>query len=223
LLKSSTKLRIIIQITALDFKVKGESMHISDGVLSAPVWIGGYVVAAVISATTSRKMNAEDVPKVAVMTSVFFVASLIHIPIGPTSIHLILNGLAGIILGPLAFVSVLLGLFLQAILFQHGGITAIGANSVMMGVPALFAYSLFSLHKRFHFRANEVIFAGLAGASGVFLGTLILAMLLVTTGSEFIGVAKYAVLAHFPVMVIEAIISGFIVSFLIRVKPEILE
>lgn len=197
-------------------------MHISDGVLSAPVWIGGYMVSAFIVAASTRKMKPEDIPKMAVMTSVFFVASLIHIPIGPTSVHLILNGLVGIILGPMAFVSILLGLTLQALLFQHGGITTIGANSVMMGVPALLAYRLFNLRQRFHFRANEAIFAGFAGASGVFLGTLILAMLLVTTGSEFIGVAKYAALAHLPVMVIEAIMSGFIVLFIAKVRPEIL-
>lgn len=198
-------------------------MHISDGVLSAPVWIGGYVVTAVISATTSRKMNAEDVPKVAVMTSVFFVASLIHIPIGPTSIHLILNGLAGIILGPLAFVSVLLGLFLQAILFQHGGITTIGVNCLIMGIPALLASSMFNFHNYFHFKSKEIIFAAIAGGISVSLSTIFLAGFLVAAGNKFIGVAKYAALAHFPVIVIETIITAFIVSFLIKVKPGMLK
>ena len=197
-------------------------MHISDGVLSAPVWIGGYVISASIAAVTTRKMRSEDIPKTAVMTSIFFVASLIHVPLGPTSVHLLLNGLVGIILGPTAFVSILLGLILQALLFQHGGITTIGANSVMMGVPALLAYKIFNLHRRFHFKSNEAIFGAIAGATAVFGGTCILSALLVTTGSEFIGVAKYAALAHLPVMVIEAIIVGFVVSFLTKVKPEIL-
>ena len=93
----------------------------------------------------------------------------------------------------------------------------------MMGIPALLSSRIFSLHKRFRFRLSETIFAGVAGASGVFLGTLILTALLVTTGSEFIGVAKYAALAHLPIMIIEAIITGFVVSFLMKVKPEILE
>lgn len=162
-------------------------------------------------------------PKMAVMTSAFFVASLIHVPLGPTSVHLILNGLVGIILGPLSFISILVGLTLQTFLFQHGGITTIGANSMMMGVPALLSYRIFNLHKRFHFRLSETIFAAVAGTAGVFLGTLILATLLVTTGTEFIGVAKYAALAHLPVMIIEGIITGFVVSFLMKVKPEILE
>ena len=81
-------------------------MHISDGVLSAPVLIGGYVISASIAAVIIRKTKSEDIPKTAVMTSIFFVASLIHVPLGPTSAHLILNGLVGIILGPMAFVSI---------------------------------------------------------------------------------------------------------------------
>lgn len=198
-------------------------MHISDGVLSAPVWIGGYVVTVGIAAICAKKMKTEDMPRMAVMTSAFFVASLIHIPLGPTSIHLILNGLVGIILGPLSFISILTGLTLQAFLFQHGGITTIGANTIMMGIPALLAYKIFGLHKRFRFRLSETIFGAVAGASGVFLSTLILTALLVTTGSEFIGVAKYAALAHLPVIIIEGIITGFVVSFLMKIKPEILE
>lgn len=197
-------------------------MHISDGVLSAPVWVSGYAAAAGIIAASIKKIKVDNMPKVAVMTSAFFVASLIHVPLGPTSVHLILNGLVGIILGPAAFISIFVGLVLQAFLFQHGGITTIGINSIMMGTPALLAYKIFTLRNKFNFRRNEFIFGALAGGSGVFLGTLILALVLITTGSEFVGIAKYATLAHIPVMVIEATITGFIVSYLSMVKPEIL-
>jgi cobalt/nickel transport system permease protein len=62
-----------------------------------------------------------------------------------------------------------------------------------------------------------------AGASGIFIATFVLACLLVTTGAEFIGVAKYVVLAHLPVIIIEGIVSSFVTSFLLRVKPEILK
>mgnify|MGYP001092775997 CR=1 FL=1 len=197
-------------------------MHISDGVLSAPVCLGGYVAAAGIIAASIKKIKVDNMPRVAVMTSAFFIASLIHIPLGPTSVHLILNGLVGIILGPAAFISIFVGLVLQAFLFQHGGITTIGINAIIMGTPALLAYKLFNLRNKFNFRKNEFIFGALAGGSGVFLGTIILALVLITTGSEFMGVAKYAALAHVPIMVIEGIMTGFIASFLMKVKPEIL-
>jgi len=198
-------------------------MHISDGVLSAPIWMGGYAVSAAIVAVIIKKTQPEDIPKTAVMTSVFFVASLIHVPIGPTSVHLILNGLIGMILGPLAFVSIFLGLILQAILFQHGGLTSVGVNSLMMGLPALLAYRIFDLHKKRYFKSSVAIFGALAGGSAVFFATLLLGVFLVTTGDVFIGAAKIAALAHLPVIIVEAIITGFAVSFIRKVKPELLE
>ena len=197
-------------------------MHIADGVLSAPVWIGSLAVTAAITGISLKKMKTEDIPRISLMTSAFFIASLIHIPIGPTSVHLILNGLVGIILGPLAFVAILVGLILQALLFKHGGITTIGANAVMMGLPAIVAYYLFCLRKLFNFPASVGIFGALSGAAAVFLGVVLLALLLVTTGSEFIVVAKLAAVAHMPVMVIEGLIAAFVVTFLKKVKPEML-
>jgi len=198
-------------------------MHISDGVLSAPVCAGGYAAAAGIIALTLKRIKAENMPRVAITTSAFFVASLIHVPLGPTSVHLVLNGLVGVILGPAAFVSIFIGLLLQAILFQHGGITTLGVNAIMMGIPALVAYKLFNLRNKFNFKRGEFIFGVVAGICGVLLGVVILALALITTGSEFVGVAKYAAFVHIPVMIIEGVVTGFVVSFLMKVKPEMIE
>ena len=70
---------------------------------------------------TSAWLRA-NLPKVAVVTSSFFVASLVHLPLGPTSVHLLLPGIVGALLGPAAFLSITIGLFLQSILFQFGGL-----------------------------------------------------------------------------------------------------
>lgn len=198
-------------------------MHISDGVLPAQTWIGGYVVTGAITALCLRRSKAENIPKISVITAMFFVASLIHVPLGPTSVHLILNGLAGIVLGWAAYPSILVGLTLQALLFQHGGITTIGINTVNMGLPALVAYPLFGLRRRFPIRQGELVFGALAGFEGVLLGAVLLSLSLWTAGSEFSGVAKIAFLAHIPIMVIEAVICGVAAAFLKRVKPEVLE
>jgi cobalt/nickel transport system permease protein len=112
-------------------------MHISDGVLPLSVTIGGYAVSAAMAAWSAHRTDNEDLPKLAVMTAAFFVASLIHVPFGPTSVHLIIPGLTGALLGPSAFLSVGLGLLLQSLLFQFGGLTALGANALMVGLPAL--------------------------------------------------------------------------------------
>src|SRR3989337_1599163 len=96
-------------------------MHIADGILSAPVLAAGFGGTAILTAVTMRKMGHEEIPKVSVMSAVFFVVNLIHIPIGPTSIHFIMNGLVGVILGKRAFPAIMLGVILQAFLFGFWG------------------------------------------------------------------------------------------------------
>lgn len=197
-------------------------MHISEGVLSAPVLIAGLVGTAVIAAATMRKMDLEEIPKISVITSVFFVSSLIHVPIGVTSVHLILNGLVGVILGWRAFSAVLVGLILQAILFGHGGVTVIGVNALMMGGGALVGYLVWQQRHYFSLKRKELIFGALAGSTAVGVSGIILALALVTTGEAFHAVAKAVLLAHIPIMVIEAGVVGACTEFLSRVKPEIL-
>ena len=97
-------------------------MHISEGVLSPPVLVAGAALTAAGVAMGLRKMDNEKIPRVAVLTAAFFVASLIRVPLGPSSVHLILNGLLGLVLGWAAFPAILVGLALQAILFQFGGL-----------------------------------------------------------------------------------------------------
>lgn len=196
-------------------------MHISDGVLPLTVTVGGYLISAGLAAWSGRRATSEVLPKVAVVTSAFFVASLIHVPLGPTSAHLLMPGLAGALLGPVAFLSIGLGLLLQSLLFQFGGLTALGANALMMGVPAMACGWFFQKFKG-RTRLRQTIIGGLAGASGTVMAAVILAILLATGGEDFFGVAKIALLAHVPVIIIEGIVSGFTIAFLIRVKPALL-
>jgi cobalt/nickel transport system permease protein len=198
-------------------------MHISDGVLSNPVCIGGYVAAIGIASVCIRtKMQSQDLPKIAVITSVFFVASLINVPLGPTSVHLILPGLVGVALGAMAFPSIMLGLILQALLFQHGGLTTIGANSLMMGIPAMLAGFIFHQVRESNNRKMIIAAGAICGALGTMLAGIILAVLLLTAGENFLGVAKVALAAHVPVIIIETVITGAAVGFLLKVKPDLI-
>lgn len=196
-------------------------MHISDGVLPVSVTLATYAIAASAAAWSARNTNPESIPKTAVMTSAFFVASLVHVPLGPTSVHLLLPGLVGIMLGPSAFISILLGLFLQSILFQYGGLTALGANTVMMGFPALLAGWIFRLARGAGIK-RHILAGAFSGAIATALATIILALLLISAGEDFVAVAKLAFAAHLPVICVEAIISGFTVSFLFKVRPAFL-
>ena len=193
-------------------------MHISDGVLPISVTVGSYVASAAIVAWSVRRTRSEELPKLAVMTAAFFVASLVHVPLGPTSVHLVIPGLTGALLGLSAFLSIGLGLLLQSLLFQFGGLTALGANALMMGLPALACGWFFQKYKG-RTQLRQAVVGGLVGAFGTVLAALILAILLVTGGEDFFGVAKIALLAHVPVVIIEGVVTAFTIGFLARVKP----
>jgi len=190
-------------------------VHISDGVLAPEIWITGYVITAIILFFTLRKIKAEDIPKISIITSAFFIASLIHVPIGPTSAHLILNGLMGILLGVYAYPAVFIGLLLQALLFQHGGITTLGINTVDMGIPALIAYYIFKI-------SRNPITAGIACGFAVFLAVLLTSIVLMLSGTEFYETAILLFIAHIPIAVVEAVVSAFVVATLLKVKKEVI-
>ena len=82
-----------------------------------------------------KKMDYEAIPRVAILSAAFFVATLIHVPVGPVGLHLVLNGLMGLLLGWMAVPAILIALFLQALLFQFGGLTVLGVNTVTMALP----------------------------------------------------------------------------------------
>jgi len=198
-------------------------MHISEGVLSAPVLITGAALTAAGVGFGLKKMDYEKIPEVAVLSSAFFVASLIHIPVGPSSVHLVLNGLIGLLLGWSAFPAILVGLTLQAILFQFGGFTTLGVNTFNMAFPAIISFYLFHLFAGKSLEHSRLIFSGFfCGATSVLGSALLVALSLISTGEAFLPAAKLIVLAHIPVMSIEGIITAAVLSFLKKVKPELL-
>jgi len=198
-------------------------MHISEGVLSGPVLVTGAALTAVGCSIGLKKLDYDRVPQVAILTSAFFVASLIHVPIGPSSVHLVLNGLMGLLLGWSAFPAILIALFLQVLLFQFGGITSLGVNTFNMAFPAIICSYLFACAVKVR---NNLISMGAAfvcGFLGILLASLMVAISLVFTGDPFIGIAKLVVIAHLPVMIIEGLITLFSAGFLKKLKPELLE
>lgn len=197
-------------------------MHISEGILQGPTIAVGFAVAAVGAALTMRKMDLEEIPKISVITALFFVASLIKVPIGVASIHLILNGVAGIVLGKRAFAAIMIGIIFQAIIFGHGGIAVIGVNTAMMGTGALAAYAVWQFRHRFSFAKKELVFAFLGAATATIISGAILALALVSTGEEFLTNASIIFSMHIPIMIIEGIVAAFIVGFLLKAKPDIL-
>jgi cobalt/nickel transport system permease protein len=192
-------------------------------VLSPQVWVSGYAITGTLSTyIVAKKIDVSEIPKLSVITAAIFVASLIHIPVGPTSVHLVLSGLAGITLGLAAFPAIFVALTLQAFLFQHGGITTIGINTVIMGLPALAAYGVFAAGTRSNIKGKYAVFGGLAGGTAIVLGIALLSLCLLSTGEYLEYVVPYVILAHLPVVAIEAIVVGAFAQFMERVRPQLL-
>jgi cobalt/nickel transport system permease protein len=147
------------------------AVHISDGVLRPPWLLGGFVLAGVLAFLGAWRIRDEEIPRVALLTAAFFVASSLNVRVGPTSVHLLLNGLVGVVLGWRAALAIPVGLFLQAALVQHGGFSTLGVNSCILVLPALLAWQLFALLRRVPWVRRPWFRSGLVGTS-VLLWTL---------------------------------------------------
>jgi cobalt/nickel transport system permease protein len=196
-------------------------MHISDGVLSAPVLLSGAGLAVAGIALGLRRLDYEKLMSTAMLSSAFFVASLVHVPVGPSNAHLILNGLLGVLLGWAAFPAAFTALLLQAVLFQYGGITALGVNTVLMAGPAVLCSYLFSpwLLKSVVQRQVGAFCCGAASVAGA---ALLAALALSYSEDGFLRSAQILCLAHIPIMLADGVVTALIVGFMFRVRPEML-
>lgn len=197
-------------------------MHISEGVLSWQVLAAGGTLAVVGTTIGLKTLDHEKIPRTGMMAAAFFVASLVHVPIGPSNVHLILNGLVGVLLGWSAVPAILVALLLQAVMFQFGGITTLGVNTMIMAVPAVLCYYGF---KPFAQGSQQKVFIAsmVCGILAVLMGALLAAAALMFTEARFFEIAALLVTAHIPVMVIEGIVTGFAVVFLKQVKPALFD
>lgn len=196
-------------------------MHISEGVLSAPVLVSGMALTAAGTAIGLKKLDYDHIAKAGMLSAAFFVASLIHVPIGPSNVHLVLNGIVGLLLGWAAFPAILVALILQAVLFQFGGITTLGVNTIIMALPAVICSYAFGplIHKK---NPVAMIAAFACGSMAVLLGAVLVGLALMFTEKNFFEVSAIVVAAHLPVMIIEGIVTALCLAFLKKVQPELL-
>ncbi len=120
-------------------------MHIPDGVLSLPVWLPLDAIAlpavAYVARQASRNMEEKGIPLLGVMGAFVFAAQMINFPVGPgTSGHLVGAALLAVTLGPAAAALVMTAILMtQALVFQDGGVLALGANVINMAMAGVAA------------------------------------------------------------------------------------
>jgi len=196
------------------------AVHIADGLLAWPWLVAGGIIALSAVAIGLRGLDEKQIPRVGLLTAAFFVSSQIHIPLPilPISVHLLLNGLVGVLLRTHAPVAIAIGLAMQAAMFAHGGYAALGVNACVQLLPALAAGWCFPWlrHQVAPFAAGAI----LGGATAAL--TVLLHVLVLWLGGigDFRIVAGASFLAHLPVVAIEAILVGWSVRVLDRAKPD---
>lgn len=197
-------------------------MHIADGVLSAPTIAATVAGTAGLLAWSLKDVAEEEIPKISLTTGTFFAVSLISIPVGPSSIHPLMAGLMGVMLGRRAPLSFFIALLLQALLFQHGGLTSLGANTLMLAIPALIArqvYRRLSLTPML----KGMVTGGLATVLTVLLLVLVLAVSQPLFARGTFSLVRLLVIGHVPLVVMEAVLTGFALQLMTRARPDWLQ
>jgi cobalt/nickel transport system permease protein len=199
-------------------------MHLAEGVLNAPTLAACGALAAAAVAYGLHRLTERKLPLAALLGAAFFVAGTVHVPVGVGSVHLVLNGLAGLLLGWAVFPVVLVGLLLQAALFSFGGFAVLGANVLILATPGLVAHLLLRGQLRAGAsRARLAATGALAGVIGLGGAALIAGSLLAATGGRaFADLIALLVAAHLPVLAVDALIGALTVVLLARMLPGVL-
>jgi len=196
-------------------------MHISDGVLSLESTVVVSAISLIALVKAVKELKDEDISITAVASAMFFIASFIHIPFGVTQIHLILLGVIGILISWSSFVAIFVALLLQALLLGYGGIASLGVNLFVMAAPAVIVSYLYQT--KFVQNLNDKIKYFLVGFTGTFFATVFLTVILYFSKEEY----EYAAFTIFSVniitMIIEGIVSMFLLLFIKKVYPKILK
>jgi cobalt/nickel transport system permease protein len=221
-------------------------MHIPDGYLSPSTCATLYAASApfwyVACRRVQRLWNTQVVPLVSVFAAFSFVIMMFNLPLpGGTTGHAVGMGVAAIVLGPWAgMLAVSVALFVQAVFFGDGGITAIGANCFNMAITgSLVAYAVYrliatgaSLSSR-----RRVVAAGVAGYAAINVSALLAAFefgvqpLLFHDASGAPLYAPYPLRIAIPAMMIghltfaglaELVVTAGIVRYLQSADPGLL-
>lgn len=196
-------------------------MHISDGVLSLEATVVVSAISVIALAKAIKELKNDDISITAVASAMFFIASFVHIPFGVTQIHLILLGVIGILISWSSFVAIFVALLLQALLLGYGGIASLGVNLFIMAMPAVVVYYLYNMS--FVKNLNDKIKFFFVGFLGTFFATLFLTLILYFSKEEYNYVAYSIFGVNIITMVIEGIVSMFLLLFIKKVYPKILK
>jgi cobalt/nickel transport system permease protein len=205
-------------------------MHIPDGFLSPSVFISGWAVALGVLSYAFRKtqqmLKEKIIPLMGVMAAFIFAAQMLNFPVlGGTSGHLLGGVLAAVTLGPFAASIVIsLVLVVQCLIFQDGGITALGANIFNMAIIGTIAsYYFYRVLRQALLKKNILVSVFIAAWFSVVFAASFCAMELSLSGVSPLKIVLPAMLfVHVFIGLGEAIITTLVLSFILKVRPDLI-
>lgn len=206
-------------------------MHIPDGFLSTPVWLAMWIITLLILALAFKKTNQrigeKQVPLMGVLAAFIFAGQMLNTPVaGGTSGHMLGGVLAAVFLGPYTASIVMASVFIvQALLFQDGGVTTLGANIFNMGfIGAIAGYYLYLVIKKIVGDKNIVLSAGVAAWLSLVLASAICAVQLGLSGAIPLAIALTAMVSiHAVIGLIEAALTMAAIAYVQKTRPDLLE
>lgn len=204
-------------------------MHLPDGFLSPPVWasldaLALVTVAGCTAALQRQDLPEETVPRMGMLGAFVFAAQMVNVPVGAgTSGHLLGGVLVASLVGPYAATLVMAAVFLlQCLLFQDGGILALGANVINMGLSGtLGGYLLLRVLLRWSPSRDLAVF--LAAWLSVVGSSALVSVELALSGAAPLTLSLVAMVGvHALIGLVEGSITLAVVRFVARVRPETL-
>jgi cobalt/nickel transport system permease protein len=205
-------------------------VHIPDGFLSAGVTIATVAIATagVAYALKSERTDPQPMPAgiLGATAAFLFAAQMINVPIGPgVSGHLVGGALAAALLGPWrALIAMTVVIAIQAVLFQDGGISAIGANIVDMGLAGIAAaYLITTLLSRWMKGPRGFAAASVVGAFASTIAASVMTGLWLGLSGLYPGAAiiQVMLITHVPIGVLEGALTGAILVTLLKWRPDL--
>ncbi|MCC6629172.1 MAG: PDGLE domain-containing protein [Chloroflexi bacterium] len=209
---------------------QAKPLHIPDGFLSLAMaglcWLVTIGLLALAVRRTRQTLGERQAPFMGVMAAFIFAAQMINFPIlGGTSGHLLGGSLAALTLGPWPAMLVMTAvLAVQALLFQDGGLLALGANILNMGlIPVLITYGVYRSVAR-QARGVQLAVAGIVSWLSVMAAALATSLQLWLSGTSDLAVVVPAMLGvHAVIGIGEALITVAALAFILRTRPELVE
>jgi cobalt/nickel transport system permease protein len=207
-------------------------MHIPDAVLDPKVAAatGALAIAGLLVGLRKleRRLGERTTVLMGTMSAFVFAAQMVNFPLGPLPIsgHLLGGVLASVMLGPWAG-AVVIGavLIVQCFLFGDGGLTALGANFVNMGlIGAVGGYAIYAPIRRAIGGPRGVLVGGMVAAwFSVLLGSGAFAIELAASGrrADFFNVLSWMALVHAAIGLGEALITGLVLRFVLLSRPDL--